>query len=91
MFFEAVASGLATYDVDGFNFLARTAMVKDERHLDKFDRAKHCAFAGLAEIPAEAVIEAPVLPADWLRKMAEKHPSAADMAGIEDGMKAQGR
>ena len=83
VFLEAVAAGLAIYDVDGFYFLARTAMVKDERHLDKFDRAFQSAFAGLAEIPTEAVIEALDLPADWLRKMAEKHLSEAEKAQIE--------
>ncbi len=83
VFLEAVAAGLATYDVDGFYFLARTAMVKDERHLDKFDRAFQSAFSGLTEIPTEAVIEALDLPADWLRKMAEKHLSEAEKAQIE--------
>ena len=35
-FLEGMSAGLVTYDVDGFYFLARTAMVKDERNLDKF-------------------------------------------------------
>ena len=38
-FLEAMRAGLATYDVDGFYYLARSAMVKDERHLDRFDQA----------------------------------------------------
>lgn len=31
--------GLATYDPTGFYYLARTILVKDERHLDRFDRS----------------------------------------------------
>ena len=38
-FLEGMAAGLVTYDVTGFYYLARTVMVKDERHLDRFDRA----------------------------------------------------
>ena len=37
-FLDAMALGLVTYDTEGFYYLARTAMVKDERNLDKFDR-----------------------------------------------------
>ena len=36
-FLEALAADLVTYDVDGFYYLARAALVKDERHLDRFD------------------------------------------------------
>ena len=39
--------GLATYDVTAFYHLARTAMVKDERHFDRFDRAFAESFSGL--------------------------------------------
>ena len=34
---EAVDKGLAGYSVEDFYYLARSALVKDERHLDKFD------------------------------------------------------
>lgn len=82
-FLEGMQAGLATYDIDGFYYLARTIMVKDERHLDRFDRAfAHC-FQGLEQITPEDVIEAMDLPEDWLRKMAEKHLSAEEKAEIE--------
>jgi uncharacterized protein len=38
-FLEALKTGLVTYDAEGFYYLARAAMVKDERHIDRFDRA----------------------------------------------------
>ncbi|WP_424978308.1 vWA domain-containing protein [Leisingera sp. S232] len=82
-FLEAMKAGLATYDIEAFYFLARAAMVKDERNIDKFDRAFAATFEGLEAIPAEAVMEAVDLPEDWLRKMAEKHLSAEEKAEIE--------
>lgn len=82
-FLEAMKAGLVTYDVEGFYYLARAAMVKDERNIDKFDRAFAQAFKGLEAITLEQVLEAVDLPADWLAKMAEKHLSEAEMAEIE--------
>jgi uncharacterized protein with von Willebrand factor type A (vWA) domain len=82
-FVEGVAAGLVTYDIDGFYYLARTAMVKDERHLDRFDQAFAHAFSGLEQISAEDVIEATEIPADWLQKLAEKHLTEEERAEIE--------
>lgn len=82
-FLEGLAAGLVTYDIDGFYYFARTAMVKDERHLDRFDRAFAEAFAGIEAISAEEVMAAIDLPEDWLRKMMERHLSEEEKAQIE--------
>ena len=82
-FLEGVGSGMVTYDLDGFYYLARTAMVKDERHIDRFDRAFAHAFGGLEQITAQDVLNAVDIPEEWLRKLAEKHLSAEEMAEIE--------
>ena len=39
IFIEGMKAGLATYDLNAFYYLARVSMVKDERNIDKFDRA----------------------------------------------------
>ncbi|MEM8554340.1 MAG: VWA domain-containing protein [Pseudomonadota bacterium] len=82
-FLEALKADLVTYDVDGFYYMARVAMVKDESHLDRFDRAFAATFKGLENISFDDVIEAMDLPEDWLRKMAEKHLSEEEKAEIE--------
>ncbi|MDD9708570.1 MAG: VWA domain-containing protein [Paracoccaceae bacterium] len=82
-FLEGMSAGLVTYDVEGFYYLARTAMVKDERNLDKFDRAFATTFKGLEEIRLEDVLKAVNIPADWLEKLAEKHLTAAEMEEIK--------
>lgn len=82
-FLEAMKAGLATYDVEGFYYLARSAMVKDERNIDKFDRAFAAAFEGLENITLDQVLEAVDLPADWLEKRAEKHLTPEERAEIE--------
>jgi uncharacterized protein with von Willebrand factor type A (vWA) domain len=82
-FLDGMAAGLATYDADGFYYLARLTLVKDERHLDNFDRAFAASFSGLDEISAQDVLNAVDIPDEWLRKMAEKHLSPEERAEID--------
>ncbi|SLN13235.1 VWA domain containing CoxE-like protein [Roseovarius litorisediminis] len=82
-FLEAMAANLVTYDIEGFYYLARTAMVKDERLIDRFDRAFAASFEGLESISAQQVLDAVDLPAEWLKKLAEKHLTPEEKAEIE--------
>lgn len=82
-FLEGMAAGLVTYDAEGFYYLARTAMVKDERHLDRFDRAFSECFQGLESITSDQVLQAVDLPKDWLEKLAEKFLTAEEKAAIK--------
>ncbi len=80
---EAMKMGQARYDIDHFYYLARTCLVKDERHLDKFDLAFSKTFQGLENISFEDVIKAADIPQDWLEKLAEKHLSPEEMRDIK--------
>jgi uncharacterized protein with von Willebrand factor type A (vWA) domain len=82
-FLEAMRANLVIYDVEGFYYLARSAMVKDERLIDRFDRAFAASFSGLDSITMQDVLDTVDLPADWLEKMAEKHLSPEEKAEIE--------
>jgi len=82
-FLGTLDQGLATYDFEAFYYLGRITMVKDERHLDRYDRAFSNTFKGLENISLSAVLEAVNIPAEWLEKLAEKHLSAAEMAEIK--------
>ena len=81
-FLEGMQAGLVTYDPEGFYTLGRVAMVKDERHLDRYDRAFAKSFKGLEAISDAEVLEAIDLPAEWLEKLAEKHLTAEERAQI---------
>ena len=66
---RAMKEGVADFSVDDFYHLSRAALVKDERHLDRFDRVFGEVFKGLEAPAGEAPRE---LPEEWLRKLAEK-------------------
>lgn len=80
---EAMHADLVTFDVDAFYHLARATLVKDERHIDRFDQIFAATFAGLEGVPLEDILETTDLPEDWLRKLAEKTLSKEEMDQIE--------
>jgi uncharacterized protein with von Willebrand factor type A (vWA) domain len=85
MLMEALDARVAGWSVDDFYYIARAALVKDERYLDRFDRVFGEVFRGV--LPPEGAtpeeIAARALPEEWLRKMAEKLLSDEEKAEIE--------
>lgn len=82
-FLAALKTGLVTYDVDAFYYLSRAALIKDERNLDKFDRAFADAFKGVEALSFDEMIKAVDLPEDWLKKLAERHLTEEEKAEID--------
>src|SRR5579883_2300068 len=75
---EAVKAGLANYAIEDFYYLSRAALVKDERHLDKFDRVFGACFKGIETPPGETV----EIPEEWLRKLVERLLTEEEKAQI---------
>ena len=67
------------YKIDDFYYLSRTALVKDEKHYDKFDRAFGAYFKGI-EMVADFTKEVPL---EWLRKNLELNLSPEELAKIQ--------
>src|ERR1700758_1532906 len=76
---EAMQKRVAAFDIEDFYFLARTALVKDERHLDRFDRVFGHCFKGI-ETPADP---GTAIPDEWLRKLAERFLTEEEKQTIE--------
>jgi uncharacterized protein with von Willebrand factor type A (vWA) domain len=64
---EALARHVSSGSLDEFYWLARTCLVKDEAHYDRFDRVFGSYFRGIASVPAAAV----EIPEEWLRLQSE--------------------
>src|SRR5215468_4731108 len=77
---DALEADLADRNVEHFYYLARSTLVKDERHLDKFDQVFGHVFKGL-ELMRDA-IEARI-PEEWLRSLAALYLSEEEKAKIE--------
>ncbi|MEE9273473.1 MAG: VWA domain-containing protein [Robiginitomaculum sp.] len=80
---EALNKDLPKDSVDNFYYIARVALVKDERNLDKFDQVFAHSFRGMDYLSDIFGKNDQDIPDDWLRKMAEKHLSPEEIAEIE--------
>ncbi|MBP6513584.1 MAG: VWA domain-containing protein [Steroidobacteraceae bacterium] len=77
---EALAARVATLSAEDFYFLARTVLVKDEKHYDRFDRVFAAHFQGLEQAFETLVAQ---VPEEWLRRSMQLQLSDEDKAKIE--------
>ncbi len=78
---EGLQADVAQRRVEDFYFLSRTCLVKDERHLDRFDRVFGQVFKGLEALPEGMEAE---IPEEWLRLVSELHLSEEDKKRIAE-------
>lgn len=77
---EALDEDVADTGIEEFYYLSRSALVKDERNFDKFDRVFSEYFKGV-EALGEALF--PEIPEEWLRREIEKVLSAEERAQLD--------
>ncbi len=88
-FLEALDRDVIGYDTTDFYYLSRCVMVKDERHLDRFDRLFSAYFRGAQLADTEQFMQ---IPLEWLRRNFENVLSEEDkqmirsMGGLEELM-----
>ena len=77
---SALEANIVFADQEAFYHLARTILVKDEKHFDKFDRAMSAFWLGLESV--DGMIEA-MIPDEWLRKEFVKQLSDEEREKIQ--------
>lgn len=76
---EALKAEVISPSIDEFYYLSRMALVKDEKHFDKFDQTFAAYFKGV-----ESLVDwKSDIPLDWLQKTLERELSAEEKAKIE--------
>ena len=77
---QALVARVASCSAEEFYWLARLALVKDERHFDRFDRVFAQHFEGAERLFEKIIAE---VPADWLKQLAERVLSEEERRKIE--------
>src|SRR5262245_12643083 len=78
---EGLEKGVIPARVEDFYYLARAALIKDERHLDAYDRVCSKVFQGaMGDSPIDLQTD---IPAEWLEKLNEKYLTEEEKAQIE--------
>ena len=78
---EAMDKGAIGAKVEDFYYLARTTLVKDEKHLDRFDKVFGHVFKGLESL--DEGVDMHQFPDEWLKKLSEKFLSDEEKKMIE--------
>ncbi len=82
-FLEAMGRGVVIYDIEEFYYLARASLIKDERHIDRFDQVFAHSFEGMEAVSVADLLERAEIPQEWIERLAEKHLSPEEKAEIE--------
>jgi uncharacterized protein with von Willebrand factor type A (vWA) domain len=77
---EALEARVAALSAEEFYYLARLALVKDERHFDRFDRIFAEHFEGAQRLFEKIVAE---LPPEWLKQLTERLLSEEERRKVE--------
>ena len=77
---DILKARLVYADIDEFYYLSRMALVKDERHYDKFDRAFGTYFKGLEDLSS---LLNSLIPDEYLRREFEKSLTAEELEKIK--------
>jgi hypothetical protein len=77
---QALEARVASCSAEDFYWLARLALVKDERHFDRFDRVFAEHFAGAERLFQKLVAD---VPAEWLQSLAQRVLTPEERAKIE--------
>jgi uncharacterized protein with von Willebrand factor type A (vWA) domain len=76
---EALAKRVAFGSMEEFYYLARAALVKDEKYYDRYDRVFAAYFKGIIETDGLEIL----IPEEWLKRLAEKNLSDEEKKLIE--------
>src|ERR1041384_5251899 len=77
---EALEARVAALSAEEFYYLARLALVKDERHFDRFDRVFAEHFEGAHKVFEQIVAQ---LPPEWLQRVTERLLTDEEKARVE--------
>ena len=77
---DVLKARLVYADIDEFYYLSRMALVKDERHYDKFDRAFSSYFKGLDDLSS---LLNSLIPDEYLRREFEKSLTPEELEKIK--------
>ena len=81
MLLEAMDKGVNGQNVEGFYYLARSALIKDEKNYDRFDQVFGNYFRGL-ELKSAAFFD-DAIPSSWLKRVTERVFSKEELEKLE--------
>ncbi len=80
---DCLDKNVISFKVENFYYLSRAALIKNEKHIDRFDLVFSKVFKGIEEISLEDLLNKVDIPKEWVKKLSEKLLTPEEMEEIK--------
>ena len=80
---DCLDKNVISFKVENFYYLSRAALVKNEKHIDRFDLVFSKVFKGIENISLEDLLSKVDIPKEWVKKLSEKLLTPEEMEEIK--------
>ena len=80
---DCLDKNVISFKVENFYYLSRAALIKNEKHIDRFDLVFSKVFKGVEDISLEDLLNKVDIPKEWVKKLSEKLLTPEEMEEIK--------
>ncbi len=80
---DCLDKNVISFKVENFYYLSRAALIKNEKHIDRFDLVFSKVFKGIEDISLEDLLNKVDIPKEWVKKLSEKLLTPEEMEEIK--------
>ena len=80
---DCLDKNVISFKVENFYYLSRASLIKNEKHIDRFDLVFSKVFKGVEDISLEDLLNKVDIPKEWVKKLSEKLLTPEEMEEIK--------
>ena len=80
---DCLDKNVISFKVENFYYLSRASLIKNEKHIDRFDLVFSKVFKGIEDISLEDLLNKVDIPKEWVKKLSEKLFTPEEMEEIK--------
>ena len=80
---DCLDKNVISFKVENFYYLSRASLIKNEKHIDRFDLVISKVFKGIENISLEDLLNKVDIPKEWVKKLSEKLLTPEEMEEIK--------
>ena len=80
---DCLDKNVISFKVENFYYLSRASLIKNEKHIDRFDLVFSKVFKGIEDISLEDLLNKVDIPKEWVKKLSEKLLPPEEMKEIK--------
>ena len=80
---DCLDKNVISFKVEDFYYLSRASLIKNEKHIDRFDLVFSKVFKGIEDISLEDLLNKVDIPKEWVKKLSEKLLTPEEMEEIK--------